>query len=231
MAKILTFGDSIMKGVVTDPQLIDRGVVKYKLSDNSFVARCERKFGFPINNLARFGSTIANGLKSLCMNSAKITQGDYVVLEFGGNDCNFDWKAVAANPVGEHRPFTTIDDFRQTYIEIIRRVRQLGGRPVLLSLPPIDGRLFFDYVCKGLDRTKIMQFIGNDVNYIQNWHEQYNLEVFKIAMEERVPVIDISSAFLERRDLTGYYCADGMHPNDAGHRLIAEAILAYCRIG
>lgn len=230
MAKILTFGDSIMKGVVADPQLICKGVVKYKMSDNSFVARCERKFGFPINNLARFGSTILNGLKCLTMNSAKIAQGDYVVLEFGGNDCNFDWKAVAANPNGEHRPFTTLEAFRQTYVEVVRKVRQLGGRPVLLSLPPIDGKLFYSHVSRGLDGGNIMRFLGNDVNYIQNWHEQYNLEVFKIAVEERVPVIDISSAFLERRDLGDYYCADGMHPNEAGHKLIAEAILAYCRI-
>ncbi len=230
MAKILTFGDSIMKGVVADPQLLGNGVVKYKLSDNSFVARCERKFGFPINNLARFGSTIINGMKSLSMNSTKIAQGDYVVLEFGGNDCNFDWRAVAADPEGKHQPFTTLEAFRQTYIEVVRKVRALGGRPVLLSLPPIDGQLFFDHVCQGLDRAKIMQFIGQNVNYIQNWHEQYNLEVFKIAVEQRVPVIDISSVFLEQRDLSNYYCPDGMHPNEAGHQLIAEAILNYCRI-
>ncbi len=230
MAKILTFGDSIMKGVVTDQQLLRKGVVKYKLSDDSFVARCERKFGFPINNMARFGSTIINGMKSLLMNSTKIAQGDYVVLEFGGNDCNFDWRAVAANPDGEHRPFTTLEAFRQTYIEVVRKVRSLGGHPVLLSLPPIDGQLFFDHVCQGLDRSKIMHFIGHNVNYIQNWHEQYNLEVFKIAVEQRVPVIDISSVFLEQRDLSDYYCTDGMHPNEAGHRLIADAILDYCRI-
>ena len=230
MAKILTFGDSIMKGVVTDPQMLSKGVIKYKMSDNSFVARCERRFGFPIDNLARFGSTILNGMKWLTINSGKISEGDYVVLEFGGNDCNFDWHKVEADPMGEHQPYTTLDTFRETYTEVVRKVRQLGGRPVLLSLPPIDGRLFFDHVCQGLDRMKIMQFIGGDVNYIQNWHEQYNLEVFKIAVSERVPVIDISSVFLEQRELGSFYCTDGMHPNEKGHQLIADAILDYCKI-
>ena len=42
-----------------------------------------------------------------------------------------------------------------------------------------------------------------------------------------VPVIDISSVFLEQRHLDDFYCQDGMHPNEAGHALIAETIMGY----
>ncbi|MGN0187447.1 MAG: SGNH/GDSL hydrolase family protein [Paludibacteraceae bacterium] len=227
MAKIITFGDSIMKGVVADLQPVGSGIVKYRVSDQSFVACCERRLGISVDNLARFGSTISNGLKNLDRYSATVAAGDYVVLEFGGNDCNFDWKSVAANPAGVHRPFTTLAAFRQCYAEAIDMVRRLGAQPILLSLPPIDGQLFFDYICQELDRDKIMQFIGDDVHYIQNWHEQYNLEVFKLACNKRVPIIDISTKFLEQRCLNTFYCADGMHPNEAGHHLIAEVIMQY----
>lgn len=231
MAKIITFGDSIMKGVVAEPQAIGGGVVKYRVTDQSFVARCARRLGFPIDNLARFGSTIAHGLKNLDRYSGVIAAGDYVVLEFGGNDCNFDWKAVAANPYAAHRPFTPLGTFRQGYAAAIERVRGLGAQPVLLSLPPIDGPLFFDHICQNLDRSNIMQFVGDDVHYIQNWHEQYNLEVFKLACDAHVPIIDISTTFLEQRRLSAFYCADGMHPNEIGHQLIADAIMQYVSAG
>lgn len=227
MAKIITFGDSIMKGVVAEPQQTGGNSVKYRVTDQSFVARCERRLGLPIDNLARFGSTITHGLKNLDRYNRLIAAGDYVVLEFGGNDCNFDWKSVAVNPDATHRPFTPIDIFRAEYAVAIDKVRCVGAQPVLLSLPPIDGKLFFDYICQNLDRNNIMQFIDADVHYIQDWHEQYNLEVFKLACAKRVPIIDISTVFLEQRRLAPFYCADGMHPNDTGHQLIADAIMQY----
>ena len=77
-----------------------------------------------------------------------------------------------------------------------------------------------------LDKENILRWLGGDVNYISNWHEQYNLEIFKIGAELQVQVIDISTVFLSLRSLGDYYCNDGMHPNEAGHALIAEVVLA-----
>ena len=97
--------------------------------------------------------------------------------------------------------------------------------PVLLSLPELDSQRFFDHVSKGLDRENIMKWLKGDVNNIAHWHEQYNIEVFKLGISRGIRVIDISSAFLRQRRISDYLCEDGMHPNEAGHRLIAEAIL------
>lgn len=67
----------------------------------------------------------------------------------------------------------------------------------------------------------------NDRQYITNWHERYNIEVFKIAIENNIPVIDITTSFLEQKNYSDYLCDDGIHPNEKGHELIAEAIMQH----
>ena len=225
MKKIFALGDSVMKGIITDNQQQDAGVFKYRISDESFVCKCEQRLGRPIENLARFGNTIVNGLKLLDRYIDKMDMEDWVVTEFGGNDCNFNWKSVAEDPEKKHMPMVGLEAFGENYRIMIDRIKATGAKPILLTLPILESRLFFDFVSRGLNQDNIMRWLGGDVNYINNWHEQYNLEIFKIGLEMEVRVIDISTIFLKQRDLGAYYCADGMHPNELGHGLIADAIM------
>ncbi len=227
MKRILAFGDSVMKGVITQSTVISEGTLKYTISDQGFVQQCERSWERPIQNLSRFGNTILSGQKNIDRYMKDIRFGDAVALEFGGNDCNFDWAAIAENPTGNHQPVTTLEVFRATYLNIIDKLTTHGAMPVLLSLPALASRLFFNHVSKGLDRQNILRWLGGDVNFINNWHEQYNLEIFKIGTQRQVPVIDITSIFLRQHNLEDYYCIDGMHPNEAGHALITDAILQF----
>jgi lysophospholipase L1-like esterase len=226
MNNIFAFGDSIMKGIVTNASQIDNGTVKYIISDHGFVNRVGCSSGLNIRNLSRFGSTILGGLNNIDRHLHEIKHGDRVVLEFGGNDCNFDWKAISANPTGIHTPEISLSQFHELYVKLIEKVRSVGAVPVLLSLPALLPQRFFDFVSKGLNKDNILKWLGGDVNYISNWHEQYNLEIFKLAAQYNVQVIDITTVFLERRTLGDFYCVDGMHPNEAGHELIAETILS-----
>ena len=52
----------------------------------------------------------------------------------------------------------------------------------------------------------------------------YNIRVHSVASAMRVPVIDIRSAFLLRTDYGELLCDDGIHPNEAGHRLISGTL-------
>ena len=225
MNNIFAFGDSIMKGIVMNTSYISEGTVKYTISEQGFVNRVGNSKGLSIRNLSRFGSTIMSGLNHFERHLREIRPGDRVVLEFGGNDCNFDWKAISADPMAAHKPEVSLKQFHDLYVRLIEKVRAAGAIPILLSLPALLPQRFFDFVSKGLNKTNILHWLGGDVNYISNWHEQYNLEIFKLAAQFHVEVIDITTIFLERRTLGDYYCADGMHPNEAGHELIAEAIL------
>lgn len=211
-----------MKGIVTDADRINNDTIKYMISDNGFAYR----MGCPVRNLAQFGSTILGGLRNLDRHLAEIHPGDNVVLEFGGNDCNFDWKAISHDPTAHYDPAVSLAQFRQLYEQMIRRIQQIGANPLLLSLPALLPHRFFEFVSQGLDKDNILLWLGGDVNTIANWHEQYNLEIFKLGARFQVDVIDISTVFFEQRGLDDYYCIDGMHPNEEGHRLITQAILS-----
>ena len=50
------------------------------------------------------------------------------------------------------------------------------------------------------------------------------IEVFKLAINKDIPIIDITSKFLEIKNYSKLLCDDGIHPNEKGHKIIAEAI-------
>ena len=69
----------------------------------------------------------------------------------------------------------------------------------------------------------ILRWLG-DVEHIYRWHEMYNLAVCRVAMEERVPLLDISSRFLAADSYQELLCEDGIHPNEKGHQVILESL-------
>ena len=60
--------------------------------------------------------------------------------------------------------------------------------------------------------------------FLINWYERYNIEVFKLAINKDIPIIDINSKFLEIKNYSNLLCDDGIHQNEKGHKIIAEAI-------
>ena len=222
METITAFGDSVLKGVIYED-------AHYKVAESSFQKICQEFFGILIENKARFGSTITKGESIFERNLDLIRQssGRYVVLEFGGNDCDFNWKEVSDQPDREHLPRSTIESFVSAYTAIINEIKKLQKIPVLLSLPPIDSCRYFKHISTGLSDENILKWMHGNKQFITNWHERYNIEIFKLAIANAVPVVDITSVFLGERNYSRYLCEDGIHPNEKGHKLIAEAIKAH----
>lgn len=46
--------------------------------------------------------------------------------------------------------------------------------------------------------------------FLANWHERYNIEVFKLAINKDIPIIDITSKFLEIKNYSNLLCDDGI---------------------
>ena len=63
--------------------------------------------------------------------------------------------------------------------------------------------------------------------FLTNWHERYNIEVFKLAINKDIPIIDITSKFLEIKNYSNLLCDDGIYLNEKVHKIIAEAIKEY----
>ena len=45
-----------------------------------------------------------------------------------------------------------------------------------------------------------------------------------MAINKDIPIIDITSKILEINNYSNLLCDDGIHPNEKGHKIIAEAI-------
>ncbi len=232
MRQITAFGDSIMRGIVLEKGA-DTDAPRYALLDENFSTRCSTKLGVTIRNHGRFGNTTRHGLGELERRREQIATSDYCVMEFGGNDCDYRWTEIAEHPDQVHTPAATLDRFAAQYHAMIACVRQIGSQPVLLSLPPILSDRYFETITRGMDALRsgnILRWLGGSVERIAQWHEMYNLKLFKLAAALDVPIIDITTPFLVERNYRDLFCADGIHPNAEGHRLIADTICQAAQI-
>ena len=211
------FGDSIASGII-----LDKARNKYVLMKDWLKSRGSSA----VQNFARFGCTIGRGSDIVKKHLADVNNYDFTILEFGGNDCDYDWKAIAENPDGTHLPKTTMTAFVHDYTDIIKEIRLHSGNPVLVNLPPIDSEKYFDWVSQGLNKENILRWLGTKER-IYRWHEFYNTAVHNLSSVHKVPLIDIRGKFLDKNSFTEYICADGIHPNPAGYEMIEKAIIGY----
>lgn len=218
IGSVCVFGDSLTKGVVFDSVL-----KKYILLKDSFTNCIGKSAHLALQNYSKFGCTVSKGLEALRRHRDELKNYDFIVLEFGGNDCDYNWAEISADPQKEHSPNTPPSLFTEKYGQMISEVRKDGSRPVLLSLPPIDATRYFAWISRGLNAENILNWLG-DVEHIYRWHEMYNLAVLQLAKDFEVPLIDISTAFLGTVNYQKLICEDGIHPNEEGHRLISRTI-------
>jgi len=221
---IVLYGDSISKGVVYDEQR-----KKYIVLDECFPALLQNKLKGAIYNVAKFGNTIIKAIGKF-PNEVLKKNPDVVIIEFGGNDCDFDWEQIAENPLGTHNPKTDFNAFQKLLKNLIETLDKNGITPVLLTLPPIDADRYFKWISRNsaVMGEKILKWLGS-VSKIYWWQERYNSAILSIANETKTRLIDIRSTFLKHPDFREFLCIDGIHPNRQGHRIIADKIYEYIK--
>ena len=221
--RICAFGDSVMKGVVLESV----SPLKYTLPEKTFTDLCADDLGLKIDNFARFGSTLASIMKIVGRHLPQVALSKCTLLGTGGNDCDFDWKAIASDPSGTHDPFTPLTEFTIAYGKLLEKVRALGSIPVVLSLTPVVPDKYFAHITRDMTpegRRNVLDWLGGNPSFISQWHEMYNFHVMGLAAGRDVEVIDITSAFYERPGYEKLICEDGAHPNAAGQTLMARAL-------
>ncbi len=220
--KIAALGDSLTRGVVLNEKN------RYSILDRSFIDIISDSLGLSITNYGKFGCTIDFGQQVVDRHADDISASEYTLLEFGGNDCDFNWSRIADSPTDEHQPKTILDSFKEKFVNLIQRVRELGSKPVIISLPPIDSEFYFSFISRfmnGKQRENVFNWLGGDINVISRWHEMYNRALFEISRLMHTPIIDITTPFDKFQGaMRMLYCSDGIHPNAEGHKLIAASI-------
>jgi lysophospholipase L1-like esterase len=227
--KLVALGDSIMKGVLLQSV---GDCSRYSLADKSIVDRCAEMLGAEGLNLGKMGCTIEAGERILNRYLDKCSEAQYVLLEYGGNDSDYNWQEIAEAPDKEHFPRTRLAVFEEVYERVINKIKAMGAIPLVLSLPPMDAERYFAFFSQKWEddfRANVMRWLGGSTSAIMSGHELYNLATMRVAQRTGVQWIDVTSELLKEHKLCTYLCDDGIHPNELGQKKMAEAILCALR--
>ncbi|WP_205622771.1 SGNH/GDSL hydrolase family protein [Paenibacillus wynnii] len=222
--KYIVSGDSISKGVIYDE---DRS--RYVILEENYVSLLQNKLNGALRNTAKFGNTLMKGLGNLKRDVLK-EKPDVVLIEFGGNDCDFHWGEIADNPEAEHNPKTDFPAFEKMLLDMIDFLRNQQIMPILMSLPPLNADSYFKWVSQNnpVSEVNILKWLGS-VTKIYWWQERYNSTIIKVAESTKTKIIDVRGAFLQQPDFTKFICMDGIHPNKEGHRIIFDKVMDFIR--
>lgn len=223
---LLVSGDSIAKGVVLDP-LRNR----YTPIRQNCIALLQNELGATVRNTARFGNTLARGLRRL-KDDVLAHRPACVLLEYGGNDCDFNWQAVIEDPYRDHQCNTPYETFVRLLRDAVAFLQENGVRPVLMSLPPLNPDAYLGWISGNDPKNaeRILAFLGY-ASRIYWWQERYSAAALTVAHETGAAWVDVRGAFLQRDDFLDLLCADGIHPDPEGHRVIARALCASFKAG
>lgn len=213
---VCVWGDSVLLGVMYHNN-------KYSLNKN-FTEQISQCLNMGIKNFSRFGMTTDKAKKLFDSHSL---DGGIVLLEYGGNDCNYNWELISQNPDGEHKPVVPLEEFCQNIEYMITKSKDAGCEVILSTLPPLSSDRFFNFITKdGLSKENILYWLG-DIEHIYRHHERYNTALIMLAKKHNCLIADIRDSFLQCKNFKNFLCEDGMHPNLQGQQLIQKTFWSF----
>ena len=216
MKQILIFGDTILKGVTYSAE-----AGRHKLLPGHFAGL--KDMGYEVKNCSIMGATVEEGITMLRRRLTDPASDTAVLLEYGGNDCDYRWADISADPTAAHMPKTPLDSFTARYGELVSYAREKGASVYICNLVPLDAEKYMHWISRGLDYDTILGWLG-DASMLYRWHETYSRTTEKLAEKLACPLIDLRLPFLMSHRYRDLLSGDGIHPTQAGHALIEETI-------
>lgn len=147
---------------------------------------------------------------------------DYVLIEIGGNDCDFRWDEVAQVKDDTHTPVVPLDRYIANLQHMVNRIYEAGAVPILMNLIPLDPVRYY---------TRRREQHGSSIAHwiaqcggIEHWHGMYNRALVQMANKWDMLMLDVRTAFKESGDLSELLSDDGIHPTKKGYKVLADAI-------
>ena len=221
MERAYIYGDSLLKATVPDEEMH----YHFHLPEVMAQYPSDR---LEVVNRAKMGATVTKGLSLVAHDAARGIDARWALVAYGGNDSDFDWEAIAAAPEQEHLPHTVLPEFIEKLRCAVQELASAGVQPVLMTLPPIDGQRYFQFISRRADGGSILRWLG-DVGRIYRHQELYSDAVAALAMTEGLPLIDVRRQFLPMRDLSRYIAADGIHLTMTGYRCLFDTLAGWIR--
>ncbi|GAY77468.1 SGNH/GDSL hydrolase family protein [Sporolactobacillus inulinus] len=217
--KLICFGDSVTRGIT-----FIRG--RFKIIRNNYPALLQSSLGEEdeVVNKGVFNDNSDLLIKRLDADVLD-EHPDIVLINIGGNDCNFQWDQVAKLPDSEHVPVVPLDRYISNLSVMIRRISESGALPVVLSLLPLDPARYYATLMKHYSHS-IGHWIGL-CGGIEHWHGMYNRALKDFCAKSGVKLIDVRSAFKKNGSFNDLINEDGLHPTAKGYQVMAEIISSY----
>ena len=220
MKTITLFGDSILYGIVVNPDNL-----KYAKCPDYDLRQVGANFDYDLLNISQMGRNTSEAIMVVKEYLTRHPAPEYAIIEFGGNDCNRDWGKIQNGGSGEVK--IPIDEFCKNIKTSIDLLHSHGTKVALMNMPPVESLPFLDFVSTSdSGKATIKAFLG-DVEQIYINHENYSKAIEALATELNIPCIDIRSAF--SKPYSDYLCVDGVHPNQKGYQLIKEKLIEYLK--
>ena len=93
--KIYIYGDSLLKATVPDVDF------HYHFHINEVMQRYQTKL-VEVVNRSKMGATIRKGLSLVRHDLDRGLEARYALVSYGGNDSDYDWAAIDADPGAQH---------------------------------------------------------------------------------------------------------------------------------
>ncbi|MEA5014698.1 MAG: SGNH/GDSL hydrolase family protein [Candidatus Limiplasma sp.] len=215
--EIHIWGDSLARGIVYREEK-----ERYAISKDRCTSRLQEVLGCKVENHSNMGATVLDGL-SLFEHFTPVP-GALCAVEFGGNDCDLDWAYVAAHPGEPVRAKVALPEFEEGLRRFVQEIRGRGMQPLLVTPLPLHAERYFRWVTRGLDAEAVLQALG-EVQSIYHWQERYTIAMRRAAHATSCPLLDLRDTMLARQDYAQLMCLDGIHPNDGGHKLLADVVV------
>jgi lysophospholipase L1-like esterase len=144
---------------------------------------------------------------------------DLVIVQFGINDGMIDvWKDPPATMSRVSK-----EDFDRNLRAFVRKIREAHGGVILMTPNP----LCWSPILRPLYGKP--PYRPDDPGGLTFILAEYAQIVRDVAASEKAPLVDVYAAFEAHGKQQGHsideLLLDGCHPNDAGHRLVADLLL------
>ncbi|QSO48284.1 SGNH/GDSL hydrolase family protein [Alicyclobacillus mengziensis] len=216
--RIICFGDSVTRGIS-----YIRG--RLRIQKENYPALLQTAFAVD-DDVEVVNKGVFNDNSDLLVlrmeDDVVAARPDYVLIEIGGNDCNFRWGEVASAKDEEHEPIVPLDRYLVNLQKMVERMRQEGATPILMNLLPLDPVRYYNHIYQqhGSNVAHWIACCGG----IEHWHGLYNRALVQLVSRLNVLTIDVRTAFKQAADFSVLLSDDGIHPTVAGYRVMAKTV-------
>ena len=210
--KIVVFGDSILKGVITIP---DSGKL-FDVTENDSLSLAQKKLGFELDNRSIYGNITSKGLVKLQKFFDKGETADFCIIEFGSNDCDYDWGTLVQK--------VPLADYLENLKQMVGLCRANKVTPLMMGLIPYVCDDWFKTIIKGQDEAAILNFLGGTPETLGKNQLVYKNAQADFVEKNKVQFLDPWTIFEGHKELM---CYDGIHPNEKGYQLLSQAWIKF----